>query len=237
MSEITLARKKEKAGDSKPRILVLASGSGTNFQEIINGVETGSIDAEIIGLIANRKEAYALTRAQNHQIPFTLIPSKGQLKDPEKRRDLERQILVRVIRESPDIIVLAGWMLVLSDSFIQETNKLGTRIINLHPALLTQGLEDHVETSLGRIPVIRGFGAIEEAYEMDIPLSGVTVHEVIPGHFDTGPIIAQEEVIKEEGETLESWEHKIHQTEYRLLPQAINSVINQLSGRNLIQNG
>ena len=223
-----IGRSKERLPGQKVKILVFASGSGTNFQEIINGVEKGNINGEIIGLIANREDAYALTRAQNHHIPSVLIPSKGRLKDPEKRQELEEQIFEKVAEALPDIVVLAGWMLVLSDDFINKTNQLGAKIINLHPALLTEGMDGDVETSLGKFPVIRGVDAIEKAFEMNVPLSVVTVHEVIPGNFDTGPIIAQEEVIKADGETLEDWERKIHQTEYRLLPKAINIIIGQL---------
>jgi phosphoribosylglycinamide formyltransferase-1 len=225
MSESSFEESKEKLSNQRARLLVFASGGGTNFQEIINRVESGEVNAEIVGLFSNKEEAYVRVRARNHNIPEELISSRGKLREIAKRQEFEKEILAKVAEKLPDIIVLAGWMIVLSDDFITKANQLGARIINLHPALLTEGNEAEIETTFGKIPVIRGANAIHEAYELNLPVSGVTVHEVVPGAFDTGPIILQEEVVRSEDETLESWETKIHQTEYRVLPRAIKNVI------------
>ncbi len=219
---------RERLSGGLPRIVVFASGEGTNFQEVINAVEKGEIDAEITGLISNNPDAYAVKRASNHGIYSTIIPSYGRLKDPIKRREMERDIFNKVIDLSPDLIVLAGWMVVLSDNFIENANIMGIKIINLHPALLTEREEGEYDSSAGKIPVIRGAHAIQESYEMNLPFSGVTVHEVIPGPFDTGPIILQQEVVREAGDTPESWEQKIHEAEYSVLPKAINLVIHSM---------
>ena len=80
-------------------------------------------------------------------------------------------------------------------------------------------------TSHGKIPVIRGSHAIEDAYNQNVRVSGVTVHQVVPGPFDTGPVILQEEVHRINGESLEEWEQRIHSTEYRILPTALKRVI------------
>lgn len=223
-NELTL-RGKERVLEGKAKILVLASGGGTNFQEIINRVERKDIDAEIVGLISNNPDAFAITRANNHGIASIVVPSKGRLKDSQKRTEFEKELFDEINKLSPHIIVLAGWMLILSDDFIIKTRGLEAPIINLHPALLTRGNEDFVKTSKGEIRVIRGANAIHEAYEEGLEASGVTVHKVVPGPFDTGPIIAQEEVYRVPGETVEEWENRIHKVEYNLLPAAINKVI------------
>jgi folate-dependent phosphoribosylglycinamide formyltransferase PurN len=147
------------------------------------------------------------------------------LKDSQKRIEFEEELFGEVNKLSPDLIVLAGWMLILGDNFIVKTSRSRIPIINLHPALLTRGNEKTVNTSKGEIRVIRGANAIHEAYEEGLEVSGVTIHKVVSGPFDTGPIILQQEVYRVEGETVEEWEKRIHQVEYCLLPAAINKVI------------
>lgn len=218
---------------SKPGILVLASGGGTNFQNIIDKVNAGVLNAQVVGLISDKSEAGALDRARRNGIPDILVSSEGRSRrNSPERAEFERELLEAIKDTSPDVVVLAGWMKILSDEFLVKMQQLGIPIINLHPALLTEGNEDSVETSCGRIPVIRGAHAIRDAYDMNLPVSGVTVHRVVPGPFDTGPIILQREVLRLEGDTLEDWEARIHQMEYQVLPEAISVMLAQIDTNN-----
>ena len=130
---------------------------------------------------------------------------------------------------NPKVIVLAGWMLVLGDELLEGLEEKEITVINLHPALLTEGNEDEITTSFGKIPVIRGVNAIKRAYDNNLLVSGVTVHKVISGNgVDVGPIILQKEVKMEEGDTLGEWEIKMHKVEHEVLPKALNIILEEL---------
>lgn len=218
-------RQKEKRTGDKARLLFLVSGNGTNLQNIIGAIDTGSLEATIVGVISNNPDAYGLIRAQSKSIPTAVVSSHGRLKDIEKRHIFEEELSREIEKLSPDIIMLAGWMVVLSDEFITKLQQLEVPIINLHPALLTKDNSDRVMTSRGTIPVIRGAHAIEDTYSQNLRVSGVTVHQVTPGPFDTGPVILQEEVHRIKEESLEQWEQRVHAAEYRILSTALKRVI------------
>ena len=218
-------RQKERLIRGKAKLAVFVSGNGTNLQNIIEGINRGNLDAKIVEVISNKPDAYGLTRAKNNNISTGVIPSHGRLKDIQKRDKFEEELFAEINKTSPDIIILAGWMVVLSDDFIAKSQQMEIPIINLHPALLTTGNNQEVMTSRGKIPVIRGAHAIQDAYEQDLQVSGVTVHQILPGPFDTGPVILQEEVRRIKGESAEEWEKKIHAAEYRILPTALKRII------------
>lgn len=228
-----MLEKKEKLNIARHRLLVLASGSGTNFQEIINKVEQGSLSAEIIGLLSDNHEAGALERARNHNIADIVVSSEGRSKmgSPE-RVAFENDLLEKIVEARPQVIVLAGWMKILSDQFLEKVQELDIPIINLHPALLTEDKDDFVETSKGKVPVIRGKNAIRDAYEIGLSVSGVTVHQVVPGPFDTGPIILRREVERLPEDSFEDWESRIHQMEYQIFPEAISIVLSRMEAKN-----
>lgn len=226
----TLPKLKRKLTD-KPKICIFISGSGTNLQEIINGTRSGDIGAEIVCVISNKKDAYGLTRAKEHNIPTLVVPYEGKISDKKARAKYEDRLIKEIERLNPDLIVLAGWMMVLGENFLLETQKMEIPIINLHPALMTENFEDTIQTSRGRIPVLRGWGmnVIKPPFDEKFPVSGVTVHQILPGNnFDVGPIILKAEVPKRANDTLESWEKRIHETEYILLPIAIKRVLHLL---------
>jgi amidophosphoribosyltransferase len=219
-------RQKERLIIGKPKIAVFISGSGTNLQQLIDGVENNDIDGEIIEVISNQPEALGIKRAQEHNIPTSILPSDGKLKDSQKRLAYEQKLIQEIQQNPPDVIVLAGWMLVLGDRFLQTMQEMEIPVLNLHPALLTPDDQQFIATSRGQIPVLRGTHAIQDAYDQKLPVSGVTVHQLLPGQtFDVGPIILQEEVRKKEEETLEEWEKRIHEAEYRTLPSALKRVL------------
>ncbi|MBI4137147.1 hypothetical protein HY469_03735 [Candidatus Roizmanbacteria bacterium] len=225
--------RKERSILGKPKIMTLASGGGTNFQEIITGVEDGYIDAELVGLISNNPAAHALERAYSHDILSEAISSAGKLKDPAKRREYLEQVAQKIECSGADLVVLAGWMVVLDDVFLQKMQDLEIPVLNLHPALLSADNAENVMTSRGKIPVVRGAHAIYDAYAHDplrMQVSGVTVHQVLPGNqFDVGPIVMKEEVRRHADESIEEWEQRIHTAEYRVLPAAINYALHVMN--------
>ncbi len=236
--QLPLPKRKRKI-IGKPKITVFISGDGTNLQEIINGVENKDIDADIIGVLSNKKDAYGLKRAKKHKIPTIALPYNAKLSDKKARSQYEEQLLKEVLHIKPDLIVLAGWMMVLGDKFVKETQNMEIPIINLHPALMTQTPDEKIQTSRGKLPIIRGVDAIKTSYENNVPVSGITVHQILPGNnFDVGPIIMKAEFSKKPEDTFESWEKKAHATEYALLPTALKRVLHVMkSGIDISKGG
>lgn len=220
---------KEKPIQGFPKVAVFISGNGTNLERILEEVEQGNVPAQIVGVVSNKEDAYGVTRAKNHHVPVFIVPSKGLLKDLRKR-EVYMNTLIDITKQlDPDVIVFAGWKIVMDAAYLQWMKDEKIIGINLHPAILAEGNVQTVMTKSGEIPVIRGAHAIEDAYRQNLPVSGVTVHQLLPGMvFDTGPIILQEEVCLLEGESFDEWENRMHQAEHRMLPVALNRVLEQL---------
>lgn len=194
--------------DKTARIAVLVSGGGTNLQAILDAQQSGIIKSGRVGLvISNNKDAYALTRAKNAGVECAVI---------EKTADFERNIVDCLERHGIDLIVLAGFMCILSKDF---TARYSERIINVHPSL---------------IPAFcgRGFYGLhvhEAALARGVKLTGATVHFVneIP---DGGRIIAQKAVEIKEGDTPEILQKRVmEQAEWIILPQAVEKVSKELT--------
>lgn len=180
---------------SKTNVAVFVSGSGTNFQAIIDAnIEA----ANIAVLVCNKLDAYAIKRAENHGIPVELVNHK----DFEAREDFEAEIIRRLEKYGIELVVLAGFMRVLTPFFV---GKFKSRIINLHPALL---------------PSFPGMHAAKQALDYGSKVTGCTVHFVDEG-VDTGPIILQAVVPIEDDDTEESLLEKIHKEEHRIYPESI----------------
>ncbi len=179
-------------------IAVFVSGSGTNLQAIIDAVSGGEIKAKIALLVSDNKDAYALTRAKNANIETLVLNPKGF----KKREDYDKEIIKELQKRDIGLIVLAGFMRLVSSHFVR-TFKF--RIMNIHPALL---------------PSFKGTHAIKDAFEYGVKRTGVTVH-FVDDELDHGPIILQEAVNIEEDDTLKTLEEKIHKIEHKLYPEAI----------------
>lgn len=189
-------------------IVVCVSGGGTNLQAIIDGIEQGRIgNTKIAGVISNNPGAYALQRAKNHGIPgYCIAPG-----DYQNRSLFHEAFLTRVKELNPDLIVLAGFLVILPEQMIQEYRE---RIINIHPSLIPSfcgtgyyGLKVH-----------------EAALARGVKVTGATVHYVDEGT-DTGRIIMQKAVEVQEGDTPESLQRRVmEQAEWVILPQAINAI-------------
>lgn len=180
---------------NKTNLAVFASGSGTNFQAIIDA-EIPS--ANISVLVCNNPDAYAVKRAEKHGISVELINHK----DFDSREEFERQIIASLEKYKVELVVLAGFMRVLSSFFV---GRFKDRIINIHPALL---------------PSFPGVRAARQAVEYGVKLAGCTVHFVDDG-VDTGPIILQAAVPVEADDTEDSLLSKIHREEHRVFPHAV----------------
>lgn len=177
---------------------VLASGRGTNLQAIIEAVEEGRIEGKIKIVISDNRDAFALKRAEWQNIETRYINFK-EFKD---REDYDREIIKILKEKKVDLVVLAGYMRILSPYFIRTYKN---KIMNIHPALL---------------PSFPGLHAQKQAVEYGVKVSGCTVHFVDEG-VDSGPIILQEAVEVSDDDTEESLAEKILKEEHQIYPRAI----------------
>ena len=157
--------KLKKKLNSKPKIAVFIYDTGTNLQNIIDHIKSKDISGEIVSVISNKKDAFGFKRAEKNNIPTFAYTYEGKLNDKKNRKEYDQNLIAHIKNINPDIIVLSGWKMILGDDFLTAMTKLEIPVINLHPALLTQNLEDHIATSRGVIPVIRGSQAIKKAFE------------------------------------------------------------------------
>ena len=192
------------------RVVVLVSGGGTNLQAIIDGVADGTItNTEIVGVISNNYGVYSLERAKKAGIDNQVVSPK----DYASRDEFNDALLDKVNAYKPDLIVLAGFLVVIPEKMIDVYEN---RIINIHPSLIPSfcgtgyyGLKVH-----------------EAALARGVKVSGATVHYVDKGT-DTGPIILQKAVEVKEGDTPKALQQRImEEAEWKLLPAAINMIAN-----------
>ncbi|KAF4587344.1 phosphoribosylglycinamide formyltransferase [Ophiocordyceps camponoti-floridani] len=216
------------------KIVVLASGSGTNFEALCDGLAQGRIrDAAITRLIVNRAAAGATARADRRGVPweyFNLVShgfqAKGE-KDPvrvrQARDEYDAALAVRLLAlsERPDLVVLAGWMYVFGPRFLEPLAEAGVKVINLHPAL--PGRYD-------------GAQAIERAYQdfragrLERNTTGVMVHYVIQ-QVDRGEAIVTREVECKPDDDLERLKARMHAVEHELIVEATDRVVAELASR------
>ena len=193
------------------RVAVLVSGGGTNLQAIIDAVKDGTItNTELVAVISNNANAYALTRAKENGIEALCISPK----DYADRADFHKALLEKINELKVDLIVLAGYLVKIPEEMVHQYSH---RIINIHPSL---------------IPSFCGVGYYglhvhEAVLEKGVKVTGATVHYVDEG-MDTGEIIAQKPVMVEEADTPEILQKRVmEQAEWKLLPAAINMIANQ----------
>ena len=204
------------------RVVVCVSGGGTNLQAIIDAVKAGDItDTEIVGVISNNKNAYALERAAQAGIPGVCVSPKDF-----ENRDLFNDALLQKVNElKPDLVVLAGFLVNIPSAMIAA---YPNRIINIHPSL---------------IPSFCGVGYYglkvhEGALQRGVKVSGATVHFVDDGT-DTGPIILQKAVEVKQGDTPKELQQRImEEAEWKILPMAIDMIakgkVSVINGRVMI---
>ncbi len=212
----------------KLRLGVLISGSGTNLQAIIDASASGELPAvEIALVISNNAQAAGIQRALKHRLPVIYLPWR---KFPpgaslHEMTPNEEQIAALLHLFRVDLVVLAGWMRILSAPFLQRFNR---RVINIHPALLPrEGVGDTYTLSNGQqIPVFRGMHAPQMALDAGVTITGSSVHYVTPV-VDAGPVICQQEVAIEPGDTAESLQERLKLVEHDLIVEAIRQISQQ----------
>lgn len=196
---------------NKLRIAVLISGSGTNLQAIIDAVHSDYLDrAEIVLVLSNRSKAFGLERAEKATIPTRIHTFKPYRDQGRSRQEYDLDMASMLKEYQPDLIVLAGFMHILSKGFIDQFQP--GQIINLHPALPGQFDGAHaIERAL-------------EAYKQGvIAHTGIMVHQVVP-EVDRGPVLAQKRIDIDASDTLNTLEAKIHNEEHRLLVDVIKDL-------------
>ncbi|KAB7672442.1 phosphoribosylglycinamide formyltransferase [Bacillus sp. B1-b2] len=186
------------------RLAIFASGSGSNFQAIVNAVKNGNLSGSINLLVCDQKSAYCIDRAAKASIPSFVFTAKNY---PNKE-EYEKEILQYLIDKEIDLIVLAGYMRLIGNTLLQAYSG---RIINVHPSLL---------------PSFPGKDAIGQALEAGVEQTGITIHYVDEG-MDTGPIIAQQAIQIDRNESRESLQEKIHALEHQLYPKVIQQLLNE----------
>ncbi len=177
---------------------VLVSGRGTNLQAIIEAIEEGKIAGEIKVVISDNPDAYALKRAQQYHIDTRYI----HFKEFKNREDYDKEIIKTLKEKKIELVVLAGYMRILSPYFIRTYKN---KIMNIHPALL---------------PSFPGLNVQKQAIDYGVKVSGCTVHFVDEG-VDSGPIVLQKAVEVSDDETEESLAEKILKEEHQIYPRAI----------------
>ncbi|HVA97184.1 MAG TPA: formyltransferase family protein [Candidatus Acidoferrales bacterium] len=221
--------KKKHKITGKPKISIFISGSGTNLQVMIDAIESGDLDAQIVSVVSNNPDAYGLTRAKKHKIPTFVLPYQGKRTDKTERMHYEEQLMQHINKVKPDLIQLAGWNFIFGDTFLKEAQAQEIPVINQHPALLSSDDAKIIKTSQGIIPVFRGAHVITDPFTQGLPVSGFTVHQILPDNeFDVGPVVLKAEVHRHPDDTSESWEKRIRETEYLFLPTAVKRVLHVL---------
>lgn len=196
------------------RIAVFASGQGSNFQAIADAVREGKLDVSIELLVCDKPSAPVIDRAKQAGVDaFVFKP-----KDYPSREAYETEIAEELRNRQVDLIVLAGYMRILTPTLVEP---YFGRMINIHPSLL---------------PSFPGINAIGQALEHGVKVTGVTVHYV-DGGLDSGPIIAQTAVAVQKGDTVQSLAERIHEAEQQLYPYVIGLIAQRkvaIEGRRVI---
>jgi phosphoribosylglycinamide formyltransferase-1 len=193
-------------------LAVFVSGNGTNLQAIIDACEVGALpDTRVAVVVSNHRDAYALERAHKHSIPAIYHPLAPYRKPGRTREQYDADLVEKLRSYHIDLVVQAGWMHILSMTFLRH---YPGRVLNIHPALP------------GTFPGMHG---IEEAYEAfqkgAITQTGVMVHVVPDEGVDVGPVVVQQTVPIYPTDSLEDLEARIHAVEHQLYVEAIRRVL------------
>lgn len=186
------------------RVAIFASGSGSNFQAIVEAVQHGELDLEVALLFCDQPEAYVIERAKLCHIPVISFSPKAFAS-----RQVYEEKLLEVLQDAEvEWLILAGYMRLIGHGLLTAYPQ---RIINIHPSLL---------------PAFPGLHGIRDAFEAGVKETGVTIHYVDEG-VDTGPVIAQETVAILPNDSLETLEQRIHQVEHRLYVAVLKELVSK----------
>lgn len=183
----------------RSRIVVLISGGGTNLQAIIDACKQENYGGEVVAVVSNKADAYGLTRAQEADIATTVLSHK----DFDSREDYDSALITEINHYQPDLIVLAGFMRILTPKFVQTYQG---RLINIHPSLL---------------PKYQGLNTHQRAIDAGDSEHGVSVHFVTE-ELDGGPVVLQAKVPVFPEDTATELAQRVHQQEHRIYPLVVN---------------
>ena len=184
------------------KLVILISGSGSNLAAILANIKTGRLNAQILGVISNRSNAYGLTIAEQADLPRHVYRTKDYSDQPS----FEAAIAKQIDAYQPDLIILAGFMKILSAEFVTH---FFPRIINIHPSLL---------------PKFKGLNTHQRALDQGEKEHGATVHVVTPD-LDSGPIIAQSRVEVKDDDDAQSLARRVLSAEHKLYSEAIDRIV------------
>ena len=183
----------------KLKIAILASGEGSNFQVLIDLAKKDLFDIDIKLLICNKKNAGCVKRANDEKIPYFICEESSC----KNRDDFEKKIIKKLRESDIELIIMAGWMKIVTEKFIDSVSK---KIINIHPSLL---------------PSFKGKNPIKDALENGSLITGCSVHYVVP-EVDSGQLIIQAAIAINKDENIDNLTNNIHQIEHLILPFAIS---------------
>jgi len=184
------------------RVGVLASGRGSNLQAIIDAIEAGKLDAKIVLVLSNKKDAAALERARKHSLTDVFLDPKPFAGQSDSREAYDHAVLDVLRKHDVELVLLAGYMKIVTPVLVKAYEH---RMMNIHPSLL---------------PSFPGLDVQKKALEHGVKLSGCTVHFVTDG-VDEGPIIIQAAVPIVEGDTAETLAARILVEEHKIYPKAV----------------
>ncbi|MBC3869239.1 phosphoribosylglycinamide formyltransferase [Undibacterium oligocarboniphilum] len=184
------------------KIVILISGRGSNMQAIVEACQAEQWPAQIAAIISNKADASGLVYAASRGIPTAVVPSKAYT----ERSTFDRALLEQIDQYSPDLVVLAGFMRILTPEFVGH---YAGRMLNIHPSLL---------------PSFVGLATHRQALEAGVKVHGATVH-FVTAELDHGPIVAQAVVPVFSGDTEDSLAHRVLEQEHRLYPQAVRQFV------------
>ncbi len=187
---------------SRLRLGVLVSGRGSNLQAIIDEIEAGILNADIAVVVSNKQGVPALERAKRHGLTTVFLDPKSVASMPDPRQAYDQRLLETLQYHQVQLVILAGYMKIVTSVLIDSYE---SRIMNIHPSLL---------------PSFPGLHAQRQALDHGVKVAGCTVHFVTEG-MDTGPIILQQALPVEEGDTEDMLSERILKVEHGLLPRAI----------------
>ncbi|MBM3639206.1 MAG: phosphoribosylglycinamide formyltransferase [Actinobacteria bacterium] len=190
----------------RPRLAVMVSGNGSNLQAILDACEHGLLRADVVGVVSSKEGVPAIARAERSKVSVVVVAPVPN----ETRAAYDLRLLEVVKGFSPDIVVLAGFMRILSNNFLQQ---FPSQVVNLHPALPGELPGTH--------SIERAFAESRDNWRTH---SGITVHLVPNEGVDTGPVLASEVVPIHAHDTLESFTERMHEREHILLVQTLNDL-------------
>ena len=215
-------------GEHPARVVVLASGGGSNLQALLQD-QTGY---QIVLVVTDRPDVGALRHADEAGVPAVCLPLRAP-RDAAARADWEQRVLATVALHAPDLVVMAGWMRVMSEAFV---NHYAGRIINQHPALLPDDDSPAYRLADGRtVPAIRGAHAVRDALRLGLPVTGCTIHQVTAA-VDVGPALARAEVPVLPDDDEQTLHERIKRHEHRLIVEVVRRLASGKSARKVLDN-